>query len=215
MIPEPNQTVDVNPSQVSVEALAARPDDDAIIMVNLLRYNPDGGRESYLRYGAVASGTVRARGGSVAYTAPVIGDSDWETVTLVRYPRRAAYLDMQNDPAYIGAIADRTAGLAARLLYPFHAVGGDPDDKFRIERSGGDEVFVVSLVRFGSGDHAGWSPAGETVLRLQADMPMVSDRRWDELVVTRFASDGELPADPADHGGAVVDSITMVTRPTG
>ena len=69
----------------------------------------------------------------------------WDQVTLVRYPRRAAYLDMQSDPAYVGAITDRTSGLSARLLYPFHDPAGDPDDPFRIERSGGDEVFVVRL----------------------------------------------------------------------
>lgn len=216
MNPEPNPTSAVNPSQASVDGLAARPDEDAIIMVNLLRYQPDGGRESYYRYGAVASGTVRARGGSVAYTAPVIGpDPAWDTVTLVRYPRRAAYLDMQSDPAYVGAIPDRTAGLSARLLYPFHPVGGDHDHPFRIERSGGDEVFVVSLVRFADGNPAAaWSPAGDVVLRLQADVPMVSDAVWHELIVARYRSQADLPPDPGDHGDGIEDAITLITQPT-
>ncbi len=206
----------VNPGPANIEALAARPDDDAIIMVNLLRYHPVGGREAYGRYGAVASGTVRARGGSIAYSAPVITPgAAWDTVTLVRYPRRAAYLDMQNDPAYMGAIPDRTAGLSARLLCPFHRSRPGQDDRYRIERSGGDEVFVVSLVRMADGADSTWSdwlPAGEVVLDLEADVPLVSDGIWDRLVVARFPSASDLATDPADHGDAVAESITLVTQ---
>lgn len=214
---ETNPTAEVNPSAASVEAFARRPDANAFIMVNLLKFNPDGGREAYARYGAVASGTVKARGGSIAYSAPVIGDENWDQATLVRYPRRAAYLDMQSDPAYVGAIPDRTSGLAARLLYPFHDPAGDPDDRFRIERSGGDEVFVVRLGRRPSGDSGPANDdaktAGELVLRLYGDTPMVSDDRWDELTVTRYPSrDAVEIADASGEGSS--PSIDLVTKPT-
>jgi hypothetical protein len=225
---EPNPTGAVNPSPASIAALAARPDDDAILMVNLLRYAPDGGREAYGRYGKVAYGTVTARGGRIAYTAAVLGDDPaWDTVTLVRYPRRAAYLDMQRDPAYVSAIADRTRGLAARLLYPFHPAGGDPDDPFRIERPAGDGVIVVCLVRAGADRDPTGTPAGrggmdpndigEVLIRLQGDVPMVSDDRWDELVILRYPSLDALPAGgPGPRPGAdpgVAAAITLVTRP--
>lgn len=216
MIPEPEPTTAVNPSEESVAALRARPDRSPIIMVNLLRFTPDGGREAYARYGAVASGTVRARGGSVAYTAPVIGGADagsWDTVTLVRYPRRAAYLDMQSDPAYVGAIPDRTAGLSARLLHPFFEPGGDPEAPFLIARTGGEEVFVVTLWSGSNG--SGSSPSGgERVLDLVADMPMVSDARWDGLTVTRYGSvaDAEAGTGAATTGGSR-ETLTLITRP--
>ncbi|MGI9595443.1 MAG: hypothetical protein ACR2QK_04745 [Acidimicrobiales bacterium] len=211
----PNPTIAVNPSQDSVDALSARPDDDAIIMVNLLRYAPEGGREAYARYGAVAGGVVRARGGGPVYSAPVVvGDSPWETVLLVRYPRRAAYLDMQTDPAYLGVIPERTRGLSARLLYSFHPAAGDPEDTFRIERSGGDEVFVVELVRLAAGARSGdWSPGGQVILRLQADSPMVTDDRWDELVVTRYPSIEAAGVGGHQAAGIVEDRIRMVTKP--
>lgn len=205
-VPSPNPTVEVNPSSESVAALWGRPDEGPIIMVNLLRFVPGGGREAYARYGAVASGTVRARGGSVAYTAPVIeGDSDWDTVTLVRYPRRAAYLDMQTDPAYVGAIPDRTAGLSARLLYPFYDPDGGPEAPLHIERPTGEGVVVVSL------HSVAMQPMnGEVVLRLVADMPMVSDQLWSELVVARFDSmDAAVAANSSGDG----DVIQMITRP--
>ena len=166
---DPNPTEMVNPSPASIEAFIARPDPNAIIMVNLLRYSKGGGRESYLRYAAVASGTVQARGGSFPFAAPVL-EGDWDMVALVRYPRRAAYLDMQNDPAYVGAIPDRTAGLAARLLHPFHHPDGDPDDPFDIEVRGDDERFLVSLVRWADPSAPSnelVTPGGEVVLRLQ------------------------------------------------
>ncbi len=180
----------VNPSPATIEEFTGRPDPNAIIMVNLLRYAADGGREAYLRYAAVASGTVQARGGSFPFTAPVLGGGDWDMVALVRYPRRAAYLDMQQDPAYVGAIPDRTAGLAARLLHPFHDPTGDPDDRFDIEVHHPHERFLVSLIRRSTDPATVGEPVsplpGDVVLRLQADMPLVSDDTWHELVVVRL-----------------------------
>lgn len=215
MTPEPNPTTAVNPSQDSIDALAARPDDDAIIMVNLLAYAPDGGREAYARYGAVAGGRVKARGGGPVFSAPVVGGDDrWETALLVRYPRRAAYLDMQTDPAYLGVIPERTRGLSARLLYAFHPRGGDPEDRFRIERSGDGEVFVIELIRFvDRADHHDWSPSGAVVLRLQSDVAMVADDRWDELVVTRFES--AEAADEIDRGAdPMIDGLIRLVTGT-
>lgn len=214
--PVPNPTSAVNPSDASVEAFHLRPDDDAIIMVNLLKFAPDDGRAAYARYGAVAGQTVKARGGGAAYSGVVLGpDPAWDTVILVRYPRRAAYLDMQSDPAYVGAIPDRTAGLAARLLHPFHPRDGNPDDPFEIEAPDGDEVIVVSLVRLAEPLDE-WSPPADVALRLVADLAMVSDDVWHELLVTRHRSAdavaaspiGELTADPA-----IAAAISLVTRP--
>lgn len=170
-------------------------------MLNLLRFAQPDGRAAYGRYTAVAMHTVQARGGSVPYMGQsVSGDhSGWDTATLVRYPRRAAYLDMQSDPAYVGAIPDRTAGLAARLITPFFLPGGSPDEPLSVATASDDEVLVVCV------DNGAQHP-GETLLALDADVPMVTDTVWSKLAVIRFGSVAEACAQPPAEG------IWMVTR---
>ena len=118
-IPTPNPTADVNPSKASLEALAARPDDDPIIMINLLKFAEPDGEEAYKRYARVSSKEVASRGGGVVYAGDAIAPGDWDRIACVYYPRRAAFLDMQQSPAYQGAIPHRTEGLGARLLFAF------------------------------------------------------------------------------------------------
>lgn len=206
---------EVNPSSATVEALRSRPDDNAIIMLNLLRYREPDGAEAYARYGKVAGGTVRARGGFAPYTAAVVDEhAEWDRATLVRYPRRAAYLDMQSDPAYIGAIPDRTAGLEARVLYAFHDPHADPDQDFEIAQSTPEEAFVVSVVRFAAGmSSTDWTPQPNVVMDLEADQAMVSDGLWDRLMVTRYESIALARTHRNDD--AIVESIDLVTQPAG
>ena len=147
-----NPTSAVNPSDESIAALRERPDDDPIVMVNLLKYAEPGGRERYARYGAVAGREIAARGGRVLYSGTSLAGDHWDGVALVYYPRRAAWLDMQDNPAYQAAIADRTAGLSARLLYAFtHGAGPvpvTPPPLEDVQRESDDEVFVVNLLRY-------------------------------------------------------------------
>ena len=114
-----NPTSAVNPSEESIVALARLADEDPIIMVNLLKFKEGDGQERYGKYAAVSGQEVAARGGRVIYSGRSIGGTDWDVVALVYYPRRAAYLDMQNSDAYLNAIPDRTAGLERRLLFAF------------------------------------------------------------------------------------------------
>ena len=182
---KPNPTSAVNPSQASIDLLSEWPDDGPIAMLNLLAYNGDAGRAAYGRYGAVASKTVAARGGSVVFMGPVIEPSDtWNTVVLVYYPRRAAYLDMQLDPAYLGAIPDRTAGLRARLLYPFAL---PQSDVAPTATASGSEVFKLELTQSSPGtDTADPASPGQVVLDLPAGGPgLVTDNPWDHLRVKR------------------------------
>ena len=221
--PEPRPTGEVNPSPASVAALAGRPDDNAIIMLNLLRYSADDGRKAYARYGAAAGPVVKAQGGGPAYVGSVLGsDSElssdsprssetrWDTALLVRYPRRAAYLAMQTEPAYVGAIPDRTAGLSARLLYPFHNPGGPADDPFLVPDVGPDEALVVCLSNDSLGRENNAGENGTTVLSLVGDMPMVSDGEWATLTVLRFSS-----VEAANDNRPSSDTLWLVTQPQG
>jgi uncharacterized protein (DUF1330 family) len=153
-------------------------------MLNLLKFADVGGREAYDRYSKVAYGTVSARGGSLVYGGDVLENSQWDRALLVRYPKRAAFLDMQSDPAYQGAIPDRTQGLDARLLYCFcPSVGATDDFAIHNENSEGG-IYVVSLLA-ATNKKTPEPSEGEVTLRLSADMGLVADRTWNELVVSR------------------------------
>lgn len=121
----------LEPTAEQFRDLASSADDGPVVMINLLRYAEtasDGsgrtGREAYQHYGAAVLPMVAARGGSVelmAEAAPtVIGppDEQWDDVVLIRYPSRAAFLDMVTSDEYQAVTAHRTAGLADSRLIP-------------------------------------------------------------------------------------------------
>ena len=200
-----NPTSAVNPSAESIAALRARHDDDPIIMVNLLKYAEPDGRGRYARYGAVAGREIAARGGRVLYSGNSVAGDHWDGVALVYYPRRAAWLDMQDSAAYQAAIPDRTAGLSARLLYAFTRGAGPvpvtPPPLEDVQRESEDEVFVVNLLRYnGDEGRASFFRYGEVASRLiqslggkvemslVADQAMVSDDEWEHFVLVRYPS---------------------------
>jgi len=176
----PNPTRSVNPSKDSVAALAAVPDHSPIGMLNLLRYAD---AAAYRRYTDVAAGCVGGVGGSAIFMGAVsTSDEPWDTAILVYYPRRAAFIEMQKDPAYIGAIPDRTEGLAARMLYPFalpEMSGAEAAERCLIDRGNSLTLQVrrwADAIAHGENDSLFALPAGGPGL--------VSDGRWDELIVS-------------------------------
>jgi uncharacterized protein (DUF1330 family) len=108
----------LEPTPEQFSALAARPPDEPVVMINLLQFKPGGGRESYLRYTREViphlqrvGGTVRYAGASPTY---VIGDGEkpwWDAVIVVEYPSPAAFLDMVTDDEYLKVHEHRAAGL--------------------------------------------------------------------------------------------------------
>lgn len=205
-----NPTSAVNPSPESLAALGRLDDDDPIVMVNLLKFRGPGGAARYAKYGAVAGREIAARGGRVIYSGrrvealPQPG-IDWDSIALVFYPSRAAYLDMQKSEAYIGAIPDRTAGLERRLLYAFKRgltlAGANPPEIADVALTDGDEVFVANLLSFrgdaGRAEYLKYGQVatrlisdlgGEVVLFLEAEHPLVSDNEWENFVLVRYPS---------------------------
>lgn len=97
----------LEPTREQIEALAARPAAEPVVMINLLQFK-DGGRESYLRYAHAVGPHLQRVGGTVRFagTAPmqVIGDDEkpwWDAILVVEYPSPAAFLDMVTDEEYI------------------------------------------------------------------------------------------------------------------
>ena len=108
----------VEPTPEQFAALAARPADVPVVMINLLQFCADGGRESYLRYTQEVVPHLQRVGGTVRYagTSPstVIGDGEkpwWDAIIVVEYPSPAAFLDMVSDEEYLKVHEHRAAGL--------------------------------------------------------------------------------------------------------
>lgn len=125
----------LNPSREQLAAFAERmPDNTPILMLNLLRFNPQAsyptdseqspcsGQQAYARYSQTAIKKVRSVGGSVELLAnahvALIAPSDehWDQMLLVRYPSKQAFLSMISDPEYQAVTIHRTAALADSRL---------------------------------------------------------------------------------------------------
>jgi uncharacterized protein (DUF1330 family) len=108
----------LEPTPEQFAALAARPPDAPVVMINLMQFRADGGRESYLRYTREVAPHLRRVGGAVRYAGDlpsvVIGDGEkpwWDAIIVVEYPSPAAFLDMVSNEEYLKVHEHRAAGL--------------------------------------------------------------------------------------------------------
>ena len=98
-----------------------------IFMINLLKFKPDGGAESYRRYVEAGAETFRKVGVKAAFQAniamAVIGEDDWDEVLIAHYPSIAAFIEMNRDKDYQQAVQHRTEALLDSRLYLVKAEG--------------------------------------------------------------------------------------------
>ena len=114
----------------ALDTLLAEDPGGPVVMLNLLRFRPDGGRESYQRY-VEAVGAVSARHGvQITYLgeggralAAEEGQA-WDMVLLVRYPSREHFVAMIRDPAYQQIEHLRAEALVEAVLQPTVPVTG-------------------------------------------------------------------------------------------
>ena len=94
----------IDPSPENIAALRELELDGPVVMLNLLRFRPDGGADEYARYGAAALPFLERAGATVRYlgvgAATVIGPDVWDEVVLVEYPTVQAFFEMTGDPDY-------------------------------------------------------------------------------------------------------------------
>jgi uncharacterized protein (DUF1330 family) len=115
---------DVDPTGSDLKQFLAEDDGDPVTMLNLLRFKPDGGRESYTKYSKAILPFLEQVGGTVVYygeTATALvapAGSEWDAVLLVRYPSRQAFSAMVADPEYQQITHLRTQALDAAVLQP-------------------------------------------------------------------------------------------------
>lgn len=107
-------------------------DNSSVVMLNLLRFKPDGGRERYEEYGAAVAPLLEELGARVVHLSPaappLLGEDAWDLVLLVEYPTRQAFLDMIAAPEYQAIAHLRTEALAKGELHPLDSAADMPGD---------------------------------------------------------------------------------------
>lgn len=108
----------VEPTADQFAALAARPADQPVVMVNLMKFKAAGGVESYRRYIEEVTPHLERAGAALRYagTAPtsVVGDGEkpwWDVILLVEYPTPQAFIDMVSTRDYAKVHEHRAAAL--------------------------------------------------------------------------------------------------------
>jgi len=98
-----------------------------INMLNLLKFKPDGGRESYNRYGEHVAPCLEAVGAKVVYAADgkaaVIGPECWDMILIVAYPSVEKFMEMVSSEAYREHMHFRTEALEDSRLVCMQAAG--------------------------------------------------------------------------------------------
>jgi len=108
----------LEPTPEQFAALAARPADEPVVMVNLLKFKPEGGLESYRQYGQEVVPHLERVGATLRYAggAPsvVIGDGErpwWDAILIVEYPTPQAFIDMVTTQEYAKVHEHRATAL--------------------------------------------------------------------------------------------------------
>ena len=108
------------PKEVNAELIASLPDTGPVVMVNMLRLRD---RAAYQRYSELTMPLIKARGGTVLWAgngeAVAFGDAQadrWDYVVLVRYPSRAAFLDMIRSGEYAAANVHREQAVQRHVI---------------------------------------------------------------------------------------------------
>lgn len=111
-----------------LDRFLAEDDGEPVVMLNLLRFRPDGGRERYLEYLTMAGPLVSRYGAEILYAGdgatPLAAEPGqaWDAVALVRYPTRRSFADMVADPDYQSADPVRMSALAEAVLQPVRSL---------------------------------------------------------------------------------------------
>jgi uncharacterized protein (DUF1330 family) len=94
----------LSPNPEQLKALMEMPVEGPIVMLNLLKFRPDGGAEDYAEYGRLAAPFLEKSGATIRYlgdvAATMIGGEEWDEVILVEYPSKQAFLEMTGHPDY-------------------------------------------------------------------------------------------------------------------
>ena len=114
----------IDMTDTDVERFLAEDPGGPAVMLNLLRFRPDGGRERYAEYARHVGGLSGRYGAERVHVGhggrPLVAEDGqaWDAVVLVRYPSRRAFVDMIRDPEYRAGAHLRTDALLEAVLQP-------------------------------------------------------------------------------------------------
>jgi uncharacterized protein (DUF1330 family) len=124
----PPKQSSITPNRDQFVELASSAEEGPVVMLNLLKFKAraegeaGSGEDAYKRYGETAVKMVEEQGGRVLWQGRadqiLIGDPEqgWDSVVLVEYPSRKAFIEMVTTPKYEAAHEHREAGLERTLL---------------------------------------------------------------------------------------------------
>lgn len=92
-------------------------------MLNLIRFQPDGGRERYQQYLEAAQALPDSEVewiyyGTLHHSLEPTSQPHWDAVVLARYPSRAAFFAASQSPAYQQIRRLRDTAITDSLLQP-------------------------------------------------------------------------------------------------
>jgi len=109
------------PTGGQMQHFLALPDDQPIVMVNLLKFKPQGGEAEYAKYVAGIQPILEKLGAKILFAGRaqfcLIGQANWDMVALVEYPRKRTLLQMSLLPEYRAIHRHREAGLVGQINY--------------------------------------------------------------------------------------------------
>ena len=208
----------INANDKFLDAYGKLEDDHPVIHMNFLQWRPRGNGDRYGMYGEVAGREIAAVGGSTVHVGLAITDASriyefsdaWDEVAYALYPRKRAYLQLQRDQDYQGAIPDRVAGTYRRLIYAIS--DGEPiydatntildfhknktliqveksnvvlSEFLRFKKNGGRESYIKFAKNF---EKLLKDAGGYVALSVNAEFPVVSQEYWDHFVSIIFPS---------------------------
>jgi uncharacterized protein (DUF1330 family) len=111
-----------------IERFLLEDDGRPVVMLNLLRFKADGGRQRYFDYLAMAGPIVARYGAEIIFAGDgstalcAEAGQSWDAVALVRYPNRSTFVSVIADPAYAVADPIRMSALEEAVLQPVGAI---------------------------------------------------------------------------------------------
>ena len=112
----------IMPTQDQFKKIMSQHYKGPIVMVNLLKFKPDGGAESYKKYYEATKQIMEGKGISrVVYRGnglmPVIGEEEWDEIALYEYDSIDAFIEMNRNKEYQAILHYRTEALLDSRLY--------------------------------------------------------------------------------------------------
>jgi uncharacterized protein (DUF1330 family) len=114
--------VAVDPTGQDLKHFLADDPGGPVVMLNLLRFKEDGGRERYEEYARRIGPFLEKLGASIEFVGDLSTvlvapeEHRWDSILIVRYPSRQAFSSMVADPNYQEITHLRTEALEEAVL---------------------------------------------------------------------------------------------------